>query len=269
VNSLHRTPAPDLQLNEIGRCSVTLSQPIYFDAYRRNRFTGSFIIIDRINNNTVGAGMISDRDSLKQPTAAWENTEKQAADESLLISNVTESERSARFGQKPATVLFTGKTGTGKTTIARAVERALFEEGRAVAVLDGELMRRGVNMDLGYSVEERSENLRRSAHVAKLFNDHGLLCLAAFVAPNQSVRERVAEVIGKENFLTIHCTAEESIRSKRDTKAQSRADSNSAVNASVYETPDDPDMILDTGSLSVAECVSAVLELLKARAFVR
>ncbi|MEI7460209.1 MAG: sulfate adenylyltransferase subunit CysN [Pirellula sp.] len=266
VNSLHRTPAPDLQLNEIGRCSVTLSQPIYFDAYRRNRFTGSFIIIDRISNTTVGAGMISDRDSAKQPTAAWENTESQTVDGQQQISNVSETERESRFGQKAATVLFTGLTGTGKTTLARALERSLFEDGRAVAVLDGELMRKGVNVDLGYSVEDRSENLRRSAHVAKLFNEHGLICLAAFVAPNQSVRERVADVIGKDRFLTIYCTANESVRT---TRAQSRAESNAARNVLVYEPPEDPDMVLDTSDLSVAECVSAIVELLKARQVIR
>lgn len=269
VNSLHRTPAPDLQLNEIGRCSVTLSQPIYFDAYRRNRFTGSFIIIDRISNTTVGAGMISDRDSAKQPTAAWENTESQTVDGQQLISNVSGAERESRFGQQAATVLFTGLTGTGKTTLARALERRLFEDGRAVAVLDGELMRKGVNVDLGYSVEDRSENLRRSAHVAKLFNEHGLICLAAFVAPNQSVRERVADVIGKDRFLTIYCRAEESVRTARDTKAQSRAESNAAIHVSVYEPPEDPDMVLDTSDLSVAECVCAVVELLKARQVIR
>jgi bifunctional enzyme CysN/CysC len=269
VNTLHRTPAPDLQLNEIGRCSVTLSQQLYFDAYRRNRFTGSFIIIDRINNTTVGAGMISDRDSAKAATAAWESTDSQVSDKQEQLSSVTDSERAARFGQKPATVLFTGLTGTGKTTIARAVERALFDEGRAVSVLDGEQMRKGVNIDLGYTVEERSENLRRSAHVAKLFNDNGLICLAAFVAPNQSVRERVAEVIGKDRFLTIHCTADESIRKARDTKAAGRMEPAVDSNKALYEIPEDPDMILNTGDLSVAESVSAVLELLKARGFVR
>jgi len=269
VNTLHRTPAPDLQLNEIGRCSVTLSQQLYFDAYRRNRFTGSFIIIDRINNTTVGAGMISDRDSAKAATAAWESTDSKVSDKQEPLSSVTDSERAARFGQKPATVLFTGLTGTGKTTIARAVERALFDEGRAVSVLDGEQMRKGVNIDLGYTVEERSENLRRSAHVAKLFNDNGLICLAAFVAPNQSVRERVAEVIGKDRFLTIHCTAEESIRKARDTKAAGRMEPAVDSNKALYEIPEDPDMILNTGDLSVAESVSAVLELLKAKGFVR
>ncbi|MFM7928552.1 MAG: elongation factor 1-alpha C-terminal domain-related protein, partial [Pirellula sp.] len=161
VNTLHRSPAPDLQLNEIGRCSITLSQSIYFDPYKRNRVTGSFIIIDRLTNATVGAGMITDRDSAKTK-AAWESTQQEAS-KSESMTDVSPQERSARFGQSPATVLFTGLTGTGKSTIARAVERALFDAGRAVMVLDGEKMRSGVNQDLGFSVEDRSENLRRSA----------------------------------------------------------------------------------------------------------
>ncbi|MFN4904728.1 MAG: sulfate adenylyltransferase subunit CysN, partial [Planctomycetota bacterium] len=202
VNTLHRSPAPDLQLNEIGRCSITLSQSVYFDAYKRNRSTGSFIIIDRLTNATVGAGMITERDAAKT-TAAWEATEQQTAS-SESMTEVSQQERSARFGQSPATVLFTGLTGTGKSTIARAVERALFDAGRAVMVLDGEKMRSGVNQDLGYSVEDRSENLRRSGHIARIMNDAGLICLAAFVAPSESIRARVAELVGKERFLVVH-----------------------------------------------------------------
>ncbi len=274
VNTLHRTPAPDLQLNEIGRCAVTLSQPIYFDAYRRNRGTGAFIMIDRMSNTTVGAGMISDRDSAKQTSAAWEITDEQTETGQRSVSDVTEAERTARFGQKAATILFTGLTGTGKSTIARAVERALFDDGRAVAVLDGEAMRRGVNIDLGYTVEDRSENLRRSAHVAKLINDNGLICLGAFVAPSQTVRERVADVIGKNRFLTVHCTASESVCRQRDTKGHyAAAEAGKLPNfpgvSAVYEPPEDPDLVLDTGELSVDECVSAVLELLKANQIIR
>ena len=274
VNTLHRAPAPDLQLNEIGRCAVTLSQPIYFDAYRRNRGTGAFIIIDRMSNTTVGAGMISDRDSAKQTSAAWEITDEQSETGRRSVSDVTEAERTARFGQRAATILFTGLTGTGKSTIARAVERALFEDGRAVAVLDGELMRRGVNVDLGYTVEDRSENLRRSAHVAKLINDNGLICLGAFVAPSQSVRERVADVIGKNRFITVHCTASESVCRQRDTKGHyAAAEAGKLPNfpgvSAVYEPPEESDLVLDTGDLSVDECVSAVLELLKANQIIR
>ena len=227
-----------------------------------------------MSNTTVGAGMISDRDSAKQTSAAWEITDEQTETGQRSVSDVTEAERTARFGQKAATLLFTGLTGTGKSTIARAVERALFDDGRAVAVLDGEAMRRGVNVDLGYTVEDRSENLRRSAHVAKLINDNGLICIGAFVAPSQSVRERVADVIGKDRFLTVHCTASESVCRQRDTKGHyAAAEAGKLPNfpgvSAVYEPPEDPDLVLDTGELSVDECVSAVLELLKANQIIR
>jgi bifunctional enzyme CysN/CysC len=230
VNTLHRSPAPDLQLNEIGRCSITLSQSVYFDAYKRNRSTGSFIIIDRLTNATVGAGMITERDAAKT-TAAWEATEQQTAS-SESTTEVSQQERSARFGQSPATVLFTGLTGTGKSTIARAVERALFDAGRAVMVLDGEKMRSGVNQDLGYSVEDRSENLRRSGHIARIMNDAGLICLAAFVAPSESIRARVAELVGKECFLVVH-------------------------------------LVIDSGKQTVEDCVDQVLKLLVERGSIK
>lgn len=270
VNTLHRTPAPELQLNEIGRCAVTLSQPIYFDAYRRNRTTGSFIIIDRITNATVGAGMISDRDSAKQPLAAWESSDENQAASNGEVSQVRDDERVARFGQKPATLLFTGLPSSGKTTIALALERALFDNGRAVAVLDGERMRRGVNKDLGYSVEERSENLRRSAHIAKLFNDHGLLCLAAFVAPSQSVRDRVADVVGKDRFFVIHCTSDESVRAQRFASLKSEAaQALERGAASEYEVPETPDLVLDTSTQSLSECIETVIALLKEKQIIR
>jgi bifunctional enzyme CysN/CysC len=273
VNTLHRAPAPDLQLNEIGRCSITLNQGLFFDAYRRNRSTGSFIIIDRITNATVGAGMISDRDTVRQRTASWE-TEEKGSETETIRSDVTSDERRARFGQKPATVLLTGLTGTGKSTIARATERLLFDRGRAVTVMDGERMRRGVNVDLGYSTEDRSENLRRSSHIAKLVNDAGLLCIAAFVAPSQSVRDRVADVIGRERFLVVHCDADEATRQARDTKGHyaealaGRMPNFPGVSAP-YEAPENADLVLDTAKLAVAECAEAIVELLSKRGFVR
>ena len=272
VNTLHRSPAPDLQLNEIGRCSITLSQSVYFDAYKRNRSTGSFIIIDRLTNATVGAGMITERDAAKTK-AAWEATEQQTAS-SESMTEVSQQERSARFGQSPATVLFTGLTGTGKSTIARAVERALFDAGRAVMVLDGEKMRSGVNQDLGYSVEDRSENLRRSAHIARIMNDAGLICLAAFVAPSESIRARVAELVGKERFLVVHLVADEAVRKARDIKGHyAKAEAGALPNfpgvSALYEAPQQADLVIDSGKQTVEDCVDQVLKLLVERGSIK
>jgi bifunctional enzyme CysN/CysC len=268
VNSLHRSPAPDLQLNEIGRCSITVNQPFFFDAYRRNKITGSFIVIDRISNITVAAGMITDRDFAKgSKLASWERVEDSTSDQESTVQPVTEDERQARFGQSPATVLLTGLTGTGKTTIAKAVERRLFDEGRAVAVIDGEQVRKGMNVDLGYSVEDRSENLRRSAHLASLLNDQGLICVAAFVAPSQAVRERVADVVGRGRFAVVHLTASLDTRQLRDTKGyyQAAASGKLPEFANVlanYEPPEQPDLVLDTGKQSISECVEKIVDLL-------
>ncbi|MFN5104051.1 MAG: sulfate adenylyltransferase subunit CysN [Planctomycetota bacterium] len=272
VNTLHRSPAPDLQLNEIGRCSITLSQSVYFDAYKRNRSTGSFIIIDRLTNATVGAGMITERDAAKTK-AAWEANEQQTAS-SESTTEVSQQERSARFGQSPATVLFTGLTGTGKSTIARAVERALFDAGRAVMVLDGEKMRSGVNQDLGYSVEDRSENLRRSGHIARIMNDAGLICLAAFVAPSESIRARVAELVGKERFLVVHLVADEAVRKARDIKGHyAKAEAGALPNfpgvSALYEAPQQADLVIDSGKQTVEDCVDQVLKLLVERGSIK
>jgi bifunctional enzyme CysN/CysC len=273
VNSLHRSPAPDLQLNEIGRCSITVNQPLFFDAYRRNKTTGSFIIIDRLSNITVGAGMITDRDVAKgSKVAAWEQTEASEAESVSKVQPVTEAERIARYGQQPATLLLTGLTGTGKTSLARTVERKLFDQGRAVAVIDGELVRKGMNVDLGYTVEDRSENLRRSAHLAKLLNDQGLICLAAFVAPSEAVRQRVGEVIGRERFAVVFLTADLEVRQQRDSKGFYRAAEAGqlpefAKVLANYAVPEQADLVLDTGRLSLDEAADQIIALLKERGF--
>jgi len=272
VNTLHRSPAPELNLNEIGRCAVTLSQPIFFDAYKRNRSTGAFIVIDRLTNATVGAGMITERDSARS-RAAWENTEVEIQG-ATGISEVTSQERAARYGQQAVTVLFTGLTGTGKSAIAHGVERRLFDRGRAVMVVDGERMRRGVNQDLGYTVEDRSENLRRSAHMAKMLNEAGLICLAAFTAPSESVRNRVRETIGKDRFIVVHITAEESVRKSRDTmghyqKAEAGILPNFPGVSALYEEPIGADLTLDSGVLSIEQCVDSVVKLLEQNGFLK
>ncbi len=271
VNTLHRQPAPTLGLNEIGRCAITLTTPIAFDAYRRNRATGGFIMIDRVTNATVGAGMILDREPDEAESDHWGDV----AEPHLhgQASGVTAAEREARFGQKPAMLLLTGLTGSGKSTLARALERRLFDLGRAVAVLDGQNMRLGISKDLGFSAAERSENLRRSVEVAKLFIDAGMICIGAFVAPDEAVRQKAAERIGAERFIVVHLAAPIEVCRERDTDGHYRlADAGDFANfpgvTAPYEPPASPDLVLPTHEWPVGKCVDALVKLLESRGVV-
>jgi len=269
VNTLHRQAAPTLTLNEIGRCAVTLTSPFAYDAYRRNRATGAFIMIDRLTNATVGAGMIIDREPEDGRKDHWDD---EPAVEHLhgAASGVTVEERQARFGQKPATILFTGLTGAGKTTLAQALERRLFDMGRAVTVLDGQTMRLGISRDLGFSAGERSENLRRSVEVARIVNDAGLICIAAFVAPEEAVRRKAAERLGVDRFLVVHLSAPVDVCRTRDADGHyALADAGELANfpgvSAPYEPPASPDLVLPTHEWPVGRCVDALLALLESR----
>ncbi|MEM7466098.1 MAG: sulfate adenylyltransferase subunit CysN [Pseudomonadota bacterium] len=266
VNTLHRSDAPTLNLNEIGRCTLKLNEPIPFDGYRRNRTTGAFIIIDRITNVTVGAGMIQER-AAHESQDHWDD---EPSSDSLHgeISHVSSAEREARFGQKPVTVLMTGLTGSGKTSLCYALERRLFDQGRACMVLDGQNMRLGISKDLGFSAEERSENLRRSAEVAKLVNESGMICLAAFVAPSEEVRQRVAAEIGDDRFLVVHLSAPVEVCRERDQDGHyALADEGEIANfpgvSAPYDAPTKPDLVLATHELSINECVDQLVTLLE------
>lgn len=267
VNTLHRSPAPALELNEIGRCHLQLNQPIALDGYRRNKGTGAFILIDRVSNVTVGAGMILDRKAA-EPGDHWDDEAREGLAE--RISPVTSEERNARFGQHPVTVLLTGLPAAGKTPIANAVERMLFDRGRAAAVIDGQNMRRGLNKDLNFSDEDRSENIRRAAEVAKTLNGAGLITIAAFVSPQESVRQRAAEVIGKENFLVVYVDAPDEWRRKNDEQGvYAKADAGEianfpGVNAD-YDVPGSPDLVLKTAEKSIEECAAELVKMLEGR----
>ncbi len=267
VNSLHRMPAPQLELNEIGRVSISLSAAVHYDAYRRNRGTGAFIVIDRITNATVAAGMILDKSGDGAARSIWDDdiADHTQHDE---VSTVSADERSARFGQQPSTVLLTGLTGSGKSAIGHAVERKLFDSGRAVAMIDGESVRRGLSRDLGYTADDRSENLRRSAHLAKSLNDAGLICIAAFVAPAEEVRRKVSQLIGEQRFLVVHVATPVEVCRQRDTKGQyEKADAGELRNfpgvTAAYEVPLNPDLVLNAADQSIDQCAEAVIDLLR------
>lgn len=275
VNTLHRSPAPNLELNEIGRVRVSLNAPIHFDPYRSNRTTGGFVVIDRLTNATVAAGMILARESDPARRAIWDDEPAAAkAGDAIEVSQVSSEERRARYGQKAATVLLTGLTGSGKTAIGRALERKLFDAGRAVAMIDGEAVRRGLSSDLGYSVEDRSENLRRSAHLAYTLNEAGMICIASFVAPGEAIRQKVGTTIGPDRYLVIHVATPVDVCRTRDTKGQyAKADSGELKNfpgvTALYEPPTSPDLVISAESDSIDDCADKIVELLRERKFIR
>ncbi len=269
VNTLHRHDSPTLQLNEIGRCQISLNQPLAFDGYRRNRQTGAFIIIDRLTNGTVGAGMILDRATEEEGRPAWDE-EPHTESRPSQFSQVMGEERQARYGQRPVTILLTGLTGSGKSTLAYALERRLFDEGRASVILDGERLRHGISKDLGFSQDDRSESLRRGAEIARLMNDAGMICVAAFVAPLADIRERARQVVGPDRFLVVHLQAPDEVRRQRDAAGHyAQADRGDIANfpgvSAPYEIPESPDLRLATDKLNVEECVDAIWRMLEER----
>ncbi|MDV7209685.1 sulfate adenylyltransferase subunit CysN [Azotobacter beijerinckii] len=256
VNSLEHLAASELKLNEIGKVRVSLDAPIALDGYAHNRTTGAFIVIDRLTNGTVGAGMII-ADQL-----AGRNTIGHHGQ----LAHVAAEERAARFGQQPATVLFSGLSGAGKSTLAYAVERKLFDSGRAVYVLDGQNLRHDLNKGLPLDRAGRAENWRRAAHVARQFNEAGLLTLAAFVAPDAEGREQARALIGTERLITVYVQASPQACRERDPQGLYAAGEDNIPGESFpYDVPLDADLVIDTQSTSVEEGVRQVLALLRSR----
>ena len=269
VNSLEEGPASELALNEIGRCDIALSTPIAFDAYANNRVTGAFIIIDRISNLTLGAGMIVPGSNSTASPDKW--AEVPHGDLSTTLSRISPEQRRARLRQGPATVLLTGLAGVGKSTIAVAVERLLFEAGHMAIVLDGQSLRQGVSRDLGFSAEERSENVRRASEIAHMLNANGLLCIVAMLAPHRVARERAKQMIGDGRFLEVHVEAPIETCRARQPALYARADSGEFPSfpgvSSVFEAPMRPDLTINSETSDVIASAEAIVTLLRERGF--
>ncbi|OWK47739.1 Bifunctional enzyme CysN/CysC [Pseudomonas oleovorans subsp. oleovorans] len=254
VNTLEQGAASELKLNEIGRVKVALDAPIALDGYEYNRTTGAFIVIDRLTNGTVGAGMI-----IADPVS-------HGGGQHGRLAHVSTEERASRFGQQPATVLFSGLSGAGKSTLAYAVERKLFDMGRAVYVLDGQNLRHDLNKGLPQDRAGRAENWRRAAHVARQFNEAGLIALAAFVAPDAEGREQARALIGSERLVTVYVQASPQICAERDPQGLYAAGGDNIPGEGFpYDVPLDADLVIDTQTQSVEEGVKAVLDLLRSR----
>jgi bifunctional enzyme CysN/CysC len=188
-------------------------------------------------------------------------------------SHIPVTARQARFGHKPATVLIYGLTGSGKATIAYALEKRLWEMNLAVTAIYGPDMRQGLCRDLGFTADDRSENLRRSAEVAKLINESGLICIAAFVAPHDAVRHKARDVIGAERFISVYLKCPIDVCRLRDqSSAYTLADTGKITQfpgvTAAFEEPSDPDLVLETDRLDVEQCAKQIIELLIKRGYV-
>jgi bifunctional enzyme CysN/CysC len=272
VESLHRDErATVLELNDLGRVRLELSAPLVFDSYRRNRTTGSLIIIDETTNETVAAGVILDTEvedaadikSERSPNVRWQG------------SSMTRERRWQSLGHSGATLWFTGLPGAGKSTIAGAVEERLLSIGQSAFLLDGDNLRHGLNGDLGFDERARRENVRRTAHVARLLSESGTIALVSLVSPYVADRDAAAELHAADDlqFIEIFVDAPLELCEQRDPKglyARARAGELAGLTGvgAPYEPPPDPDLVLGTLDETVERGVERVLELLAARGLV-
>ena len=261
VNTLEQQPAPTLQLNEIGVCDLRVDRPIAFDPYVENRDMGGFIIIDRLTNNTVGAGMI------RQALRRSHNVHWQAVE-------VTKSSRQAVMGHSPAVVWFTGLSGAGKSTIANLVEKRLHSLGVHTYLLDGDNVRHGLNKDLGFTEADRHENIRRIAEVSRLMVDAGLVVLTSFISPFRTERELARSVLEEGEFIEVHIDTPLAVAEERDTKglyAKARRGELAEFTGidSPYEPPHSPEVRIDTTATDPEEAAEQVLAFLRERGIVR
>ena len=264
INTLEGRPADSLDLNDIARVTLSADAELLFDPYSINRATGSFILIDRLTNATVGAGMI------RGSAGVWDRPTDSRVHRQ--VSEVSPAERSIRYGQRPVTVFLTGLTGAGKSTIGKALERAMFDRGRATVRLDGENMRLGISRDLGFSATERSENVRRTAEVAHLVNNQGIIAVAALVAPDSDVRMRARDLIGSDRFVEVFLDPPIEVCRERDTAGLYEAADRGEIEqfpgvSAPYQIPTDADLVLDTSVDDVGVCVQRIIALLESQGF--
>jgi bifunctional enzyme CysN/CysC len=255
VNTLEHLAAKKLALNEIGVCNVSLDHPVAFDPYVENRDTGGFILIDRLTNATVGAGLI--HFALRRS----QNIHWQALD-------IHKGSRAALKGQKPCVLWFTGLSGAGKSTIANLVEKQLHALGRHTYLLDGDNVRHGLNRDLGFTDADRVENIRRVAEVAKLMADAGLIVMVSFISPFRAERRMARALFEFGEFFEVHVDTPLAVAEARDVKglyAKARRGElkNFTGIDSPYEPPEKPEIYIDTTSKSSEESASAIVDELR------
>jgi bifunctional enzyme CysN/CysC len=257
INTLEHEPAERLELNDIGVCELELDRPIPFESYAESRALGGFILIDRLTNNTAGAGLINF--ALRRS----QNVHWQAVD-------VDKPLRARLKGQKACVLWLTGLSGAGKSTIANRVEKRLAAAGRHTYLLDGDNVRHGLNKDLGFTAQDRVENIRRVAEVARLMVDAGLIVLVSFISPFRSERRMARELFAAGEFFEVFVDTPLVEAERRDVKGLYRKARRGELKNftgidSPYETPENPEIRIDTTAFSADEAAARVISHLESR----
>jgi bifunctional enzyme CysN/CysC len=263
VNDLSTREADALDLNGLARVRIALEEPVAVDDYKQSRATGSFIIIDLLHFGTVGAGMViapTTQAGRASSEVVWQPT------------RVTAATRANQKSQKPAVVWFTGLSGSGKSTIANALEQALVQRGHHSYLLDGDNVRHGLNKDLDFSDAGRNENIRRIGEVSALFVDAGLIVITAFISPFRADRDRIRERLGSEKFVEVYLSTSLEECERRDPKGlyvKARAGEIREFTGidSPYEPPIAPQLTIDTSKLEIGATVDQILRYLENRGF--
>ena len=260
INNYERLPADILELNDIASTNISLDHNIVFDPYEENRTTGSFILIDRESNATVGAGLI--RYALRRASNIhWQELE------------ISKLARSKAKSQTPCVLWFTGLSGSGKSTIANIIEKKLHANLKHTMLLDGDNVRHGLNRDLGFTNQDRVENIRRITEVSKLMVEAGLITLVSFISPFAAERDSARQALGEDEFIEVYVKTSLAQAEKRDVKglyvkARSGELKNFTGIDSPYEEPRNPEIIAETEDFSAEECAEQILSYLVDKGYV-
>ena len=255
INTYKKISCKNLEMNEIAECEILLDDSIALSSYTDNNVLGSFIIIDRTSNLTVGAGVVN-HNLRRSQNVVWETTD------------INFQARANMLGQTPKVLWFTGLSGSGKSTISNNVEKKLFAGGNLTYILDGDNLRHGLNRDLGFNESDRIENLRRAGEVAKILYDSGLIVLASFISPFASDREIVRNLFKKGSFIEIYVKCDLDTVIERDPKnlyqkAMKGEIPNFTGIGSPYEEPENPEIIIDTTHTSPETATEKILKYLE------
>lgn len=255
VNTLEQVTATKLELNEIGVCNLSTDQLIAFDPYNEDRDTGGFIMIDRLTNNTVGAGMLHSALRQSHDNSQWQDI------------SVNKQAHAALKGQKPFIIWFTGLSGSGKSTIAILLERKLYSLGKHTYLLDGDTIRHGLNKDLGFTDADRIENVRRTAEVAKLMVDAGQIVLVSMISPFSAEREMARELVAQGEFFEVFVDVPIQAAEERDPKGLYKKARSGELKDftgldSPYEVPENPEVRIDTTTQTPEQAVEHIINYL-------